>query len=324
MPEVDKIEVFTEGLREHPVVRAWLTLGTDQPLPQRIEMLRRRKKSVVYRVRAVGVDGTDVIAKKCWIASAQLERTLYRVLSTLPAESLRYYGFVEDPDGECGWVFVEDAGGEPYDPRDEKHRRLGARWLATLHTSTETCNLELPERTAAYYLQHLQGARTQVQPYLSDRTLDSESRRTFERSMRICDEIESRWASVEDAFKTMPRTIVHNDFTKYNVRVRHDGSTTKLLPFDWEVAGWGLPTVDVINADLNEYWRRVQPYWGSRFDRDALQRALWIGMLLRGGVAALHWECTKMHREWLKWPIQNVQRYVERMTQAQQGLDWCA
>jgi hypothetical protein len=324
MPETDRIEVFTENLREHPVVRAWLALGPDQPFPERIEMLRRRKKSVVYRVPGVGSDGTDVIAKKCWIASAVVERTVYGVLSTLPSESLLYYGFVEDADQVYGWVFVEDAAGVPYDPKDASHRRLGARWLATLHTSTQDRDLRLPERDAAYYLEHLQGARTHVRPFLSDRTVDAGNRRTLERSLRICDEIESRWTSVEEAFETMPRTLVHNDFTKFNVRVRGTGSGSELLPFDWEVAGWGLPTVDVIYADLDEYWRHVQPHWGSSVDRGALERALWIGMLLRGGVAALHWECTKMHPEWMEWPMQNVQLYLDRITQAQQRLDWCA
>lgn len=60
-------KIITQGLDEIDVVRAWWTLGAlpsaaERVVPPRVELLRRRNKSVVYRLPGVGERGSDVIA----------------------------------------------------------------------------------------------------------------------------------------------------------------------------------------------------------------------------------------------------------------------
>lgn len=318
--EREPVRVFTDEVHERAVVRAWSSLGEGKKLPARVELLRRRNKSVVYRIPGVGIDGTDVIAKKCWIASAQVERNVYERLAGREAELLHYYGCVEDADGECGWVFVEDADGDPYDPRDEEHRRLGARWLAKLHTSTGDLAAQFPERRSAYYRRHLNKARTAARDARVLLAEDESAQSILRRAKRMADAIEARWELIEHACEALPSALVHNDFTKYNVRVRQNGARSKLRAFDWEISGSGLAMVDVLNADLEEYWYQVRPYWPT-VEFSALERALAAAMLLRG-LASIHWECLKMHPENAEWQLPNLELYLERMERAQEQLGW--
>jgi hypothetical protein len=61
-----------------------------------------------------------------------------------------------------------------------------------------------------------------------------------------------------------------------------------VLVFDWEVAGWGLPAVDLVDADLSTYAEAVRADW-PELERAALERFAQLGLLLRGGVVAASW-----------------------------------
>src|SRR5256886_7050263 len=98
--------------------------------------LVRKRKSNVYRLEGVGQAGSAVIAKRCRTAVAQVERTVYEdILAGLPVASLRYYGFVDEPDAAFGWLFMEEAGGADYSNLLPEHRARAGRWLGLLHAA---------------------------------------------------------------------------------------------------------------------------------------------------------------------------------------------
>ena len=135
MPKLSTSEIIRTGkLEEHPAIKSWRVLQPRQIELQGIEILQEKKKSGVYRIAGVGIEGAAVIAKQCWYQTALIERTMYEaVLPHLPLPRLHYYGSVQS-DAEWGWLFVEDAGREEYSPQIEEHRLLAARWLGIMHT----------------------------------------------------------------------------------------------------------------------------------------------------------------------------------------------
>ena len=301
-------------------VRAWVALGHIELPPSRVQFLRRRNKSVAFRLAGVGREGGDVVAKRCCIETARVERAVYRTLSGSVSQLLDYYGFVRDVAGEFAWVFVEDAGGKPYDPNDVAQRHAVARWLAEFHTATVGADLQVPDRKAAFYFEYLTMARTTALQHTEGLALAARERRILANISRMCDAVESRWPGVEQACDLYPRVLVHNDFTGRNVRIRGDGPAPAVLAFDWELAGWGLPPIDVLETDRDEYWLHVRRHWKS-IDRGSFERTFWIAMLLRN-LAAIHWESLMISAEYWEGPIRNVDRYLKSMTHARCQLAW--
>ena len=119
-----------------PVARAWRKLTNRQAVPKSIEIIQERvrrpeeiyrmtHKPSVYRLTGVGPGGANVIAKRCESAAASTECSIYQnVLPYLPVSALRYYGLVADDDRQFCWLFLEDAGDEPYVLDVEEHRVL--------------------------------------------------------------------------------------------------------------------------------------------------------------------------------------------------------
>src|SRR5437867_6578668 len=120
---------------EHPAVKAWNELRQVTVLPEGIESLKPKgRPSAVYRLKGVGPSGANVIAKRCPLATAMIERTIYEeVLPYLPMPALSYYGFGQDENPRFGWLFVEDAGDELFSCEVPEHRVLLSRWLGALH-----------------------------------------------------------------------------------------------------------------------------------------------------------------------------------------------
>src|SRR5262249_17885356 len=123
-------------LMDHAAVRAWSELRQARVVPERIEVLKSRTKSSVYRLCSVGPGGSHVVGKRCTKTNALAERFINEeVLPHFPFTTLGYYGLVEEPDTEFCWVFIEDAKGVPYSPDVEEHRVLASEWLSVLHTT---------------------------------------------------------------------------------------------------------------------------------------------------------------------------------------------
>src|SRR5258708_6211146 len=91
--EIPTREMMAGNLSEHPAVCAWRKLQRAGVGPSAIDILKRNKKSAIYRLHGVGPCGSAVIAKRCVTATALIERFIYQeVLPALPLPGLRYYG----------------------------------------------------------------------------------------------------------------------------------------------------------------------------------------------------------------------------------------
>jgi hypothetical protein len=319
----DPVEVRTAQLEEEPAVRAWRELEAG-PCPARLELLRRRRKSVVYRLPGVGRNGSDVIAKQCLWQGALDERAVYEVLRELPRARLAYYGFVAEPAREFGWLFIEDARGEPWNPGDATHRRLAARWLAELHTVSSRASGAacLPDRGLGWYRAHLHSTRTWIRDGCANPALVAADRPALDGWLRLLDDVEACWPQIETACAEMPRALVHGDFAERNVRIRCESAEPRVLAFDWEVAGWGLPAVDLSNIDLSIYAEAVHAEW--RLDPAALGRYAQLGKLLRGGIAAASWVSESLTTPWPEHALPDLEHYQRRIVQALAALGWRA
>jgi hypothetical protein len=315
----DPVEVRTAELEQQPAVRAWQELGAG-PCPERLELLRRRHKSVVYRLPGVGRDGSDVIAKQCLWQIALDERAAYQLLHELPGSHLTYYGFVADPSRDVGWLFVEDARGEPWDPADPEQRRLAARWLAALHTasSRSTNAALLPDRGPAWFRSRLDFASRSIPPSFANPALPTEARPVLDGMLRLLDDVSTCWPEVETACAEMPHALVHGDFADRNVRIRCEGGEARVLAFDWEVAGWGLPAVDLPNVDLPAYAEAIERVW-PRLD---VARLAQLGQLLRGGIAAVSWASESLATPWPDRAVRELVRYEQRIVGSLARLGW--
>jgi aminoglycoside phosphotransferase (APT) family kinase protein len=291
-----------------------------------VELLRRRNKSAVFRLPGVGEKGSDVIAKHCLRQSALAEREVYETLQQLPFPSTRYYGYVGNRQGEFCWLFLEDAAGEPLDPDNPEQRELATRWLANLHTASGRLEAaaRLPDRGPAHYRKHLRHARIVIELVRENMDLPPGGDTILRHMQLLLEELASRWTDMEAVCAAMPRALVHGDFAERNVRIRHNGKLqSQLLAFDWEVAGWGFPGVDLGFADLDVYHECVRSSW-PHIDRDAVQRFAHVGRLLRGGIAAVQWEADKLEAGWSEKPLSNMLLYRGRIEEALQGLGWHA
>jgi aminoglycoside phosphotransferase (APT) family kinase protein len=314
--------VWTSRVEAEPAVRAWSALGAG-PLPARLELLRRRKKSVVFRLPGVGQGGSDVIAKQGLWQIAHDERAAYEVLEQIGVPHLVYYGFLPEPGREVGWLFVEDAKGEPWDPDDPLHRRSSSRWLAALHRGASRCEAAraLPDRGLAWFGEHLEAALPRLQSAFSNPVVTSESHALLDGMLRLLDVVASRWSEIEAACEAMPRTLVHGDFAERNVRVRRETGEARILAFDWEVSGWGLPAVDLVDVDLDAYLELVRDAWPG-LDVPALERFAQLGQLLRGGVAATRWAAESLTTHWPRDALRELPHYAARILRAFAALGW--
>jgi len=326
------IEVLRTDLPEHPAVKAWGKLLPGRVEPESIEILQEHKKSAVYRLVGVGPRGSTIIAKRCWTATALIERAIYEeILPHLPITALRYYGSTQDEDDEFCWLFLEDVGSERFSPLIEEQRALVARWLGMMHTSAArvAAAARLPDRGPSHYLEHLQSARETILRNLTNPALKPDDVALLETILSQCDVLESRWSQMEKCCEGMPSTLVHGDFRPKNVYVRTDHAGTGLFPIDWETAGWGVPAADLAPSrellpahqlDMTAYWFIVRECWPS-LDFQAIQRLANVGRIFRR-LAYISWESTSLAYEWLEKPMKAMRTYQAELADAIQTAPW--
>ena len=313
------------GATEHPAVRAWKKLYPKQEEPNFIDLLLEGRKSCVYRLDGVGPGGTAIIAKRCKAGEARVEQTIYQdILPNLPISSLTFYGVVAEPGTEFRWFFVEDASGEQVTYSLEKHRRLAARWLAQMHVSAARLPevSRLPDRGPQYYFEHLQSSRQIIQNNIVDRGLGYEDVRLLEEIIAQTCLLESHWSRIVELCHRYPRTLVHCDFGSQNLRVSSSTSDIKLVAFDWEMAGYGIPAPDIAepsgrgiprrrirddlpDSELVDYWAIVRRSWWD-LDLPAIKDLAELGAVFRS-LAAISWESECIGRGW--WPIEELRGY---------------
>ena len=260
-----------QDAQDHPRSSAWQSLGGAQP--RRVEVLKESKRSRkpgVYRLEGAGPGGSPVIAKICKRKTAEIESAVYEeLLPNLPMPSLRYYGKVRDGDRQHCWLFMDDAGDERHWPLEPEHRRLAARWLATiqLHAGEFVQTSALPDRGPRHYLVHLLNAREEIERHLRRPSAAADGPLVLGDLLAMLDLLESRWPEVAAFCDTLPRTLVHGDLVPKNMRILRDGRNIGLAVFDWETAGLGVQAPDL--AQLLEpqrsWYARRKPL--KRIDR---------------------------------------------------------
>src|SRR5438132_4798754 len=231
-------------LRSHPAVNAWLQLSPDSE-PHRIVPLRiSRRKSTVYRLDGAGPAGCAVVAKHSRKAPAVIERTVYdEILSRLTLPSLRYYGFLEEPDTDYSWLFLEEATGTEYSRLLAAHRAQAGRWLGLLHTrgADGAAKGRLPDGGPGRYLELLRAVCESIQRHRDNPVLTPDDVIIIEGIQARLGDLAAHWNRIEAICDGMPLTLVHGDFNGKNLRVRSANGNTTVVVFDWELAGWGVP-----------------------------------------------------------------------------------
>jgi hypothetical protein len=296
----------------HPAARAWLASG-GLPKVDRIESLRRGRHCRVDRLVIQEADGRSVIAKWQDRPFAFEKRVQQEILPSVGLPSLDVYGELADPDEDSFWLFFEDAGDKCFHPSDDD-TVLVARWLAALHEWTwrPSDSEGLPDRGPAGYLAHLRSARQTLAACVGEARLGNPSHAALQDVLQQLDRLEGQWSRVDAWCASAPRTLVHGDLADKNARLRPHSASKDLLVFDWEMAGIGVPCVDLaqwtfgsLSPDLDVY-RRQSRCWRPAIAIDDLRRFAAIGKVFRL-LAALDWEARSLPFAWCDgrefWPF---------------------
>lgn len=316
------ILITRTNLLAHPAVEAWGRLNPARIEPETVERLQQKNKSAIYRLVGVGPENSSVIAKRCEAATAQIERKIYEeILPGLPVSALHCFGTTEDQDAGFCWLFIEDAGSEPYSALLGEHRAAASRWLAVLHASAMNLPYaaNLPSRGPGYYLEHLHQARNNIVTNLDNPALKNGDLALLKKVLVACVFLESHWNRFAELCQAMQPTLVHGDLKEKNIRVRQTDNGIAILPFDWEIAGWGVPAADLLKCpNLALYLIEAQSH-GAGWNYKDLQRLAAVGTIFRL-LAALHWESSRLEFEWVEWSVGRFQDYLARLNQALPGV----
>ena len=310
------------SVRAHAALAAWNRLQSTQANLALLEVWREmpsHQPASVYRLALENDGPMSVFAKHADAASCRVERMCYEeVVPRLALSSPTYFGAVDDPDGSC-WLFLEDVGREKFSALDPTHRGLASRWLGRLHRFGAELEVarRLPEAGPPRYLQHLKDGRARIRAHLENPAMSEKDRALLNDTLAALDRVESRWDALVYACTELPETIVHGDFCAKNVRIREESCGPVLYAIDWELAGWGIPVVDLAPARGENATIQVDPALyattlrgrGRALDRQAIERLSLVGYLFRR-LAAIDWESLSLHFEdplYLLDPITSIE-----------------
>jgi Phosphotransferase enzyme family len=314
--------VLQGNLPHNPAVRAWSMARPEGRCPARVDILRQRVKSAIYRLHGVGPEGSDVIAKRCLSATALTERRIYQeILPSLPLPGLCCFGCIQDETPEFHWLFLEDAGSVEYDLSLPGHRAAAAQWLAQLHRrgASSAAAAGLPDRGPRFYLEQLRLARETIVKNYANPALQGPDLAAVKALEAQCEFVESRWAQVQKMCEGLPCTLVHSDIKANNVRIRDNAKGIALLPFDWELAGWGIPATDVLKCpDLELYGAEVATAWPG-LTADRIRRLADLGRLFRA-IITIYWNSLKLRFPWVEWSVIRLQLPQAALAEAIQLL----
>ena len=332
MPEpsatIDNLNVDLIG---HPAVRAWRKLEPKCAEPEGIELLKDNKRDGgVYRLAGVGPGGANVVAKRCELETAAMERLVYQeILPQLSISLLQCYGSILDDDGGFYWLFLEDAGTRPYSPDLEEHRILAGRWLGAMNAAAQRLPLatRLPDRGPNHFLQLLRQERSTTRQWLDHPAFSSDERRPLEAIVSHADVLEQNWGRIERFCARMPRTLVHGDLSKWNAHLRVSHGGENLAVMDWEFAGWGIPAVDLsqfagnsLTPDLDSYRTVVHECW-PHLDLSDIQRLADVGSIFRW-IDAVSWaNAGRFDDRVARWYLADMKYYEPGSEEWTQGLE---
>jgi hypothetical protein len=285
-------------------------VSVEDPVATMAKTKEEGWKTTVYRLLRVGEAVSSVIAKRCRQSTALIERTIYEeILPHLPLPMLHYYGFVEEPNGEFCWLFLEDlSGDEKYQPHLKEHRVAAARWLGIMNISASglVAAAGLPERGPEHYLNLLLSARDTILSNLANPALKAGDVALLKTLVAHCERLSEHWNQVACVCENMPQTLIHGDFIKKNVGVRNSRAGLSILPFDWEKAGWGVPAEDISSVHISTYWSTVQDHWPKLGIQD-LERLANVGRIFRS-LVFLDWLAPSLRFEAVEHPMNDLRR----------------
>lgn len=326
MTKFTPFHTSARGVDNHPAAAAWAELAgrTANRRPSRITVLKpEKRKSAVYRLAGAGPGSSDVIAKRARREALRVEHDLYTtILPALPVCTVQFYGYVPAGD-DAGWLFLEDAGDDLYQPKRADHRALASRWLSALHTSATPAitDCPLPRKDAGYYLGVRREAQVAIAENLGNPMLTADHLVTMRNVLGHFEVLESRWDDVSELAEVLPHTLVHADFVRKNVRVRTSGVNGRtLVPFDWESAGWGPLGVDLLSADIPAYASGVRERW-SQVRQGDVETVARVGQLFRL-IACVEWTTWAFGGAWLDRPMAHMSSYDRGLAALIAQLGW--
>lgn len=286
---------------------------------------------MVYCLDGVIPGDKAVIAKHCLLETGLVERIIYETfLPKLPITAPPYYGFLQEDDEVC-WIFLGQVGGERFSPLIDAHQLGAARWLGRMHSAASRLVPagSLPQRGLKHYFNHLQTSRRIILESFTNPALGDEDKTVLKTVISQLDFLELNWGFIEQFCEDMPITLVHGDFRPKNIHVRVGPDGIVLFPFDWELAGWGIPAPDLAPAsgpstthqiDLNEYIAIVNERWPGT-DLPMIEKMVLVGHIFRR-LAAIKWASLSLEYEWPEKPVSQLQVYQLELAETIQATPW--
>jgi hypothetical protein len=336
-------------------VRAWERLRPSLGCPGRVtptgivRLKRQRRpwhKTAVYRLEGVGPDGSAVIGKRCRLSSARVERTAYeKILPRIPLPRVEYYGCVEEELEDFCWLFLADAGSRKPTMAD---RALVGEWLARLQAAAAPLagDVALPDRGPDHIRGLLPRTRAGV---LKAREFAPLSRFDCELLQTMADTLDrlaTMWDRVSAACEAWPRTLVHADFTRKNVRLCPGDGGVHVVALDWETAGCGPPAADLADVPwgrarnrfsgdgpppsesetpwygpvcLDTYAATIAEFWPA-INRADVQRLSRVGSIFRV-IDAASWASRQVEFGGIDKGMYRLEAYADDLQQAVATLD---
>jgi hypothetical protein len=290
---------------------------------------RKKRKAEVWAVETAESDCPRVIAKRCTPDEARREDYVYSVvLPRIGDDLIRYFGCVNDEDGQAVWLFVEDARGVPYDSKDAAHALLASEWLGRVHARASSIprDSRLPELGSATYKALLHQIGRELRGVRGNATLAESHVQEVDSLSQLVDRLLSDWPKTEQLEARFTVSLVHGSFSHRNMRVRTEDGTPRLVVFDWGAAGWGVPARDIakllgssISGDASSYRASAEAWSPSPVDDHAVLVMADLGLLFRA-IEHLAWVVPSLKYEWVEVPMNSVQKNHARLKEAASRL----
>ena len=314
---------------------AWHQSEQKRQFPVRVEELRLRRgtqknpKSHIYRLHGIAGKEKPVIAKLCKTEAADIERRIYQhILSQLPVRVPELYGARLAEDESKTWLFLEDAGESRFAFKNPPCRQLAVEFLAVLHTDSQRISeiQSLPDVGIDRSLARLQSLTTWLEQSRNNPALDSAAHTVLDTANRYCSILTESWDEIEKLYEPLPRTLVHGDFKPNNTRIVQQPSS-QLLVFDWEMAGIGMPGLDLATARLSrfpsaarEYFRLTREAWPD-LGFDEIEMMVNLGSIFRA-IALADWNCTQLTLQYPHKSIAQLELCCQKFERAFSRIQW--
>lgn len=293
-------------LREaHPAVQAYRKRWPHRAIRGDVEVLKGKpgKKTLACRLQTkVNGEEVSVIAKGKARGKTWPEQQLYaKVLPGLGVETPRLYGSATTEAYD--WLFLEDLGEKR--PSWDEHAPLLTQWLARMHVATsrqpQLCDI-VPERGERYYRRENERVRTLLDQLLQPGHEHPVHRELLQDVREQTEKIGSLWPGITSFCERVPKSLVHGDWVEKNIRLVERSFGLAIIPFDWELAGWGVPAADLARVSPSAYREQTQSAWPN-CTTQTFEELRALGQLFRY-VSSTHWELSR----WVASPKYAFQR----------------